>query len=216
MGCFPPADAGESQDLADIGEVLRGRPEAFRRIVERYQNLLYRLSYSFLGNCEDAEESTQDILLRAFRYLPRFRLERRFLPWLYGIALNHLRTAYAWNRRRETRRRAWENGVEEGPPDDPQQILEEAQRREGVRAAVAGLPPALREPMILHYFEELGVAAIAEVLQIGEENVKSRLLRGRRKLKRMLERGATPPAQGWYIGVCRGEAGGAGNVRPGR
>jgi RNA polymerase sigma-70 factor (ECF subfamily) len=190
---FQPADAGEAPDLAALSEVLHGNPEAFRLIVERYKKLLYRLSYSFLGNHEDAEESTQDILMRAFRYLPRFSLEKRFLPWLYGIAVNQLRTSYARNRRRESSRLAWESTPDGAPAEDPQEMLETAQSRVGVRAAVASLPRILREPVILHYFEELSVAAIAEVLGIGEVNVKSRLLRGRRQLKRMLDGHATPP-----------------------
>ena len=192
MDSLQPADPGEAQDLAAVGEVLRGNTEAYRLIVERYQDLLYRLSFSFLGNHEDAEECTQDILMRAFRYLHRFRLERRFLPWLYGIALNYLRTVYARSRRREARRRAGEARAEAAGSEDPQAILAKLQDREGVRLAVASLTPTLREPMILHYFEELSVAAIAEILEIGEVNVKSRLLRGRRKLKKLLESGATP------------------------
>ncbi|MBN1837314.1 MAG: sigma-70 family RNA polymerase sigma factor, partial [Spirochaetales bacterium] len=147
-----------------------------------------------LGNREDAEECTMDILMRAFRYLHRFSLDRRFFPWLYGIAVNHLRSAYARNRRREARRESWESSAEAEVVRgaDPQEILSTVQRREAIRAAVAALPRALREPMILHYFEELKISAIAEILEIGEVNVKSRLLRGRRKLKRMLEDGATP------------------------
>jgi len=191
-----PADAGEAPDLAAVSEVLRGNSQAFKLIVERYKTLLYRLSFSFLGNHEDAEECTQDILLRAFRYLPRFSLEKRFLPWLYGIAVNQLRTAYAKNRRREARRQAWEPAADAEQTVDPQEILETSQSLEGVRAAVASLPRILREPMILHYFEELSVAAIADILEIGEVNVKSRLLRGRRKLKGMLGDGATPPCRG--------------------
>lgn len=176
-----------------MGEVLRGNSEAYRLIVERYQRLLYRLSLSFLGNREDAEECTQDILMRAYRYLHRFSLQRRFLPWLYGIALNHLRTAYARNRRRDTRRRAGESLAEAGQVPDPQEILETAETAEVLRAAVASLHRALREPMILHYYQELSVAEVAEILELSQANVKSRLLRGRRRLRRMLGEGATPP-----------------------
>jgi len=190
-----PGD-GEAAELAAVSEVLRGNPEAFRLIVDRYEKLLYRLCHSFLGNSEDAEECTQDILLRAFRYLHRFSLERRFLPWLYGIAVNHLRTAYARNLRREARQRAWAPSADTDPAADPQEMLEAAQSRAGVRSAVARLPRALREPMILYYFEELNVETIAAALGLGEEAVKSRLLRGRRRLKRMLEEGATPPSAG--------------------
>ncbi|MBN1837413.1 MAG: sigma-70 family RNA polymerase sigma factor [Spirochaetales bacterium] len=187
-----PSRDRQAQDLAAVSEVLRGNTEAFRSIVERYGPLLYRLSFSFLGNREDAEECVQDILVRAFRYLRRFRLEKRFLPWLYGIAMNHLRTTYAARRRRQSRCASWEPVVGAAEIDDPQKDLESAQSRERIRAAVAALPRTVREPVILHYFEELKIAAIAEILQISEVNVKSRLLRGRRRLRRILEQGATP------------------------
>ncbi len=192
MNGFQPEDARQSLDLAAVSEVLRGNTEAFRLIVERYKNLLYKLSFSFLGNREDAEECTQEILMRAFRYLHRFSLERRFLPWLYTIAMNHLRGVYARKRRREVQQLAWESCAEPGQASNPQEILERLQSRENVRAAVSSLPRKLREPIILHYFEALGVATIAEILEIGEVNVKSRLLRGRRELRRKLEEGATP------------------------
>ncbi len=192
MNRLQPEDAGQALDLATVSEVLRGNSEAFRLIVNRYKNLLYKLSFSFLGNSEDAEECTQEILIRAFRYLRRFSLERRFLPWLYTIAMNHLRAVYARNRRRQAQQLAWESCAEPGQASDPQEILEKLQSRENVRAAVSSLPRKLREPIVLHYFEELGVATIAEILGISEVNVKSRLLRGRQELKRKLEEAATP------------------------
>ncbi len=195
-----------------MSEVLRGNTQAFRLIAERYQNLLYKLSFSFLGNREDAEESTQDILLRAFRYLHRFSLERRFLPWLYAIAMNHLRAVYASKRRREARRQTWGSLTEAVPVSDPQEILERDQSREDVRAAAFSLPRSLREPVILHYFEELSVATIAEILQIGEVNVKSRLLRGRRELKKKLNEAATVPAEMRYTCILEGQADATGDV----
>lgn len=193
MNHFEPPTGGEAQDLAAVSEVLHGKTEAFRLIVDRYKEMLFRLSFSFLGNREDAEECTQDILMRAFRYLHRFSLEKRFLPWLYGIALNHIRTSYARNQRKQARHSAWESLAEVRNCPDPQEILETAQSREEIRVAVASLPRSLREPIVLHYYEELQVATIAEILDIGEANVKSKLLRGRRRLKKIIEEGATPP-----------------------
>jgi RNA polymerase sigma factor (sigma-70 family) len=189
---FEPPTDGEAQDLAAVSEVLHGNTEAFRLIVDRYKEMLYRLSFSFLGNREDAEECTQDILMRAFRYIHRFSLEKRFLPWLYSIALNHIRTSYARNQRKEARHSAWERLADVRNCPDPQEILETAQSREAIRIAVASLPRNLREPIVLHYYEELRVATIAEILGVSEANVKSKLLRGRRRLKKILEDGATP------------------------
>jgi RNA polymerase sigma-70 factor (ECF subfamily) len=99
-----------------------------------------------------------------------------------------------------------------GPSNDPQEILERVQSREDVRAAVFSLPPRLREPTILHYFEELSVETIAEILDLAEVNVKSRLLRGRQRLRRKLEEGATPSAEVQYTYIMEGRADGTGGV----
>jgi RNA polymerase sigma-70 factor (ECF subfamily) len=216
VSCIQPAEAGGQPELEAVSEVLRGNKEAFRLIVERYKNLLYRLCFSYLGNREDAEECTQDILLRAFRYLRRFSLDKRFLPWLYAIAMNQLRLVYARNRRREAQQRAWECSAEEGPANDPQETLERVQSRESVRCAVASLPRTLREPMMLHYFEELGVTTIAEILGISEVSAKSRLLRGRRELRRKLEESATSPHGRGYIEYGGRLRDGRGDMQPHR
>ncbi|MBN1835942.1 MAG: sigma-70 family RNA polymerase sigma factor, partial [Spirochaetales bacterium] len=94
------------------------------------------------------------------------------------------------------RRRVCESLTGAGQAPDPQEIFEKGQSAEAVRLALASLPRTLREPMILHYFEQLSIAEIAEVLELGQVNIKSRLLRGRRRLRRMLGEGATPPGQG--------------------
>ena len=184
---------GRADELAAVSEVLRGNKDAFRLIVDRYKGLIVRLSLSFLGNREEAEEAAQEIFLRAFRSLHRFSLDRRLLPWLYSIAVNHLRSAYGRMRRREDRVTAADAEPPAGIDSDPQhQVLEDLERA-ALRRAVDSLPPNLREVAVLYYYEELSVETIATVLRIGEENVKSRLFRGRQKLRETLRPGTTPP-----------------------
>lgn len=184
---------GRADELAAVSEVLRGNKDAFRLIVDTYKGLIIRLSLSFLGNREEAEEAAQEIFLRAYRSLHRFSLDRRLLPWLYSIAVNHLRSAYGRMRRREDRVTAADTEPPAGIDSDPQrQVLEEMERA-ALRRAVDALPANLREVAVLYYYEELSVETIATVLHIGEENVKSRLFRGRQKLRETLRPGATPP-----------------------
>lgn len=182
----------DAEDLAVVSAVLRGDPDAYRRIVERYGNLILRLCMNSLGNREEAQEAVQEIFLRAYRALRGFRLDRRFLPWLYGIALNHLRSAHARSARfKEKNEKIRAEASTAEAEGDPVSHAEEEDSRRAVRAAVVELPDVLREAVILYYFEGLGVEDIADSLGIGTENVKSRLFRARKRLKTMLEISAT-------------------------
>jgi len=182
---------GRADELAAIGEVLRGNTDAFRLIVDRYKGLVLRLALSFLGNREEAEEAAQEIFLRAFRSLHRFSLDKKLLPWLYSIAVNHLRSAYGRLRRREDHVASVEIELAAGGESDPQRLVLDEMERSALRQAVDSLPATLREVIVLYYYEELRVETIGAVLNIGVENVKSRLFRGRQKLREILQKTAT-------------------------
>jgi RNA polymerase sigma factor (sigma-70 family) len=181
----------EAEILQAVAETLRGNNAAFRLVVERYEPVVHRLAVSFLRSHEDAEEAAQEIFLKAFRSLRSFRIESPFLPWLYAIALNHLRTRYAI--KQKTEKRFAENQRDLAPEidEDPQSLLDGTQDRARLRLAVSGLPTGIREVVILHYFEDKEVTQIASLLRIGSENVKSRLHRGRKILRRRLGGDAT-------------------------
>src|SRR5436309_13027930 len=84
-----PADSLEGVDEAALVEAaLAGRPGAFDAIVERHRRSVYQLCYRFVGNHEDASELSQDVFLRAYRGLRRFRGESSLATWLYRIGVN--------------------------------------------------------------------------------------------------------------------------------
>ena len=186
------AEGTERADELDaIGEVLRGNKDAFRHIVDRYKGLVVKLSLSFLGNREEAEEAAQEIFLRVYRSLHRFSLDKKLLPWLYSIAVNHLRTAYGRMRTREERTAAVEVELTASEESDPQRLVLEDYERSSLRQAVDTLPSTLREVIVLYYYQEMRIETIGAVLNIGVENVKSRLFRGRQKLRETLQKDAT-------------------------
>src|SRR4051812_29169228 len=82
---LPLADLGE-QELVDA--CLSGRPGAFDVIVERHRRSVYQLCYRFVGNHEDASDLSQDVFLRAFRGLNKFRGGSSLSTWLYRIGVN--------------------------------------------------------------------------------------------------------------------------------
>ncbi len=188
----PPSQTTGGDELEAIAEVLRGNSDAFELIVERYKTLVFRLALSFLGRPEEAEEAAQEIFFRAFKSLHRFSLDKRLLPWLYTIAVNYLRNTYGRMRKREARIEAGDREMLDPRSTDPQEGVLAESERAAVRKAVESLPAKLREPVLLYYFEELNVEAIASILGIGQENVKSRLFRARHKLRQILGEDATP------------------------
>jgi RNA polymerase sigma-70 factor (ECF subfamily) len=179
----------EASDLLAIQETLRGNRNAFAQIVERYTPLLYSLAFRMLGRGEEAQEAVQEIFLRAYRALPRFRLERRFHPWLYTIALNYLRTVARRQRRRRGLRLVRLGKELDTVADRGELPTAAAEREDGERLAqeaLAGLPPLYREVFLLREVEGLSVRDTAEALGVPEGTVKVRLHRARQELVRRL------------------------------
>ena len=82
----------DSRDLLSVQKTLQGDTQAFADIVSRYSHILYSLSFRFLGDEQEAEDAVQEIFVRAFQSLPRFKLQARFYTWIYTIGLNWLRS----------------------------------------------------------------------------------------------------------------------------
>ena len=71
-----------------ITRAARGDTTAFQALVEQHRSMVYRVAYQFAGNHYDAEDITQDVFIKVYRSLPRFRLDAQFTSWIYRIAMN--------------------------------------------------------------------------------------------------------------------------------
>jgi RNA polymerase sigma-70 factor (ECF subfamily) len=182
----------ETLDLVSVQKSLQGDKQAFNSIVERYTPLLYSLAYRMLGNSEEAEDAVQEIFFRIYYSLGRFHLSERFFSWIYTIAINWLRSYLRKNQRRkvkiEVERRELLNVLKQQQlVNDPcQQIIRQDVQRI-VQKAVGALKPLYREVFVLHYFEELPVIEIANLLKMPEGTVKIRLYRARNILLKYLK-----------------------------
>ncbi len=177
----------DSSDLDIVEEVLRGDTDRFRLLVVRYQGLLFRLAFSYLHDREAAADAVQDIFLRAFRFLPKFRRSRKFLPWLYTIAVNQLRTSHRRARLSLLREAALDAQPEPaGHYGDPVEQFVDGEEAGAVRSAIGHLPSRLRGAAELYFLQELSVSEVAALLGLTAENVKSRLSRARGRLREWL------------------------------
>ncbi|MBX7164911.1 MAG: sigma-70 family RNA polymerase sigma factor [Pirellulales bacterium] len=178
-----------NDDAQLIAEALRGRSDAFGRLVERYQDRLYNTLVHLVGSAEDARDVAQDAFVQAFVKLETFRQNSQFYTWLYRIAFN-----LAMTRRRrpgvvtsieQVRDAA---GIE--PVDDcpaPSERIEGRERDAQVREALARLSEEHRTVIVLREIDGLDYEAIAEVLEVPVGTVRSRLHRARLELRDQLK-----------------------------
>ena len=179
----------QERDL--IQQCLSGNRDAFRKLIEPHQDFVFRVALSVLGSREEAEEAAQDAFVRAYRGLGSFSSQVPFQAWLYRIAV---RTAL--NARRRRRRRllerltppSWFGSLASARTDAPDVEVAKRDVRIRLRATIDRLPRKLHEVVVLTYLDELACGEIAEILDIPEGTVKSRLHRAREKLQKEIKR----------------------------
>ncbi len=169
-----------------------GDADAFADLVARHRRQVFRLALSILGQgfSGEAEEVTQEVFLRVHHSLGSFRGEAAFGSWLYRIAFNA-----AINLKQRVRYRAPHLSDQSlaglaAPGPDPHDQLASAHRRLALAACIEELPDVYQSALRLHYWMGTPTAAIAELLDIPDNTVKSYLHRARRLLQvKLRERG---------------------------
>ncbi len=174
-----------------------GDERTFEELALRYSDRLYAFCRARLGSENDAKDSAQDALVRAYRSLPSYDSSKPWSAWVFSIAANRVKSRYAAasSAERLALRVSAEQAVADEASADRSGPEAEALRilaAEELRSAVAGLSASLRSPVELYYFAGLDVATVAAALGLGAEAVKSRLLRARRRLGRILGDTAQP------------------------
>lgn len=177
----------ELDDAALVAACVNGHRGAFDLIVERHQRNVYQVCYRFVGNHEDASDLAQDVFLRAYRGLRRFRGQASLSTWLYRIAVN-----VSLNRVGSKAPLAHASQpldasefVDERSEQAPDRLLRE-ERGARVRAAIARLPRKQRMTLVLRMYHEMTHQEIAEVLGTSVGAVKANFFHALNNLKRQL------------------------------
>jgi RNA polymerase sigma-70 factor, ECF subfamily len=199
-----------SQDEAElVTELQGGSGAAFDWLVTHYSGRVYGLVAGMVSETCDAADITQDVFLKAFRGIRGFRRGSSLKTWLYRIAireaLNHRRWLWRHHRQQDSIDAETEAGhasleIEDaGSTPFEQTATHEVQQ--AVQRALLKLPEAFRSAVILRDLEGMSYEEVAEVLAITVGTVKSRILRGRRMLREILDPVLHANAQG-----ARGQA----------
>lgn len=174
----------DDNELASLAVV--GQSQAFRELMRRHQGPVFRLIKNNVRDADEALDLVQESFVSAFASIDRYDTSRPFRIWIARIALNKCRD---WARRRAVRSFFWsakpieaDDKFESDAPSPEQEAAGRAELAE-VERAIADLPSALREVLILRTIEELSQADTATILGISEKAVETRLYRARARLR---------------------------------
>jgi RNA polymerase sigma-70 factor (ECF subfamily) len=170
-------------DRALVEELRGSDPDAPRRLIERYQGVVFGLCFRMLGHRQDAEDVTQETFVRALRGFSGFESGRPLRPWLLGIAANRCRTTLARRARRPTVVETLEERVDHRAGlTDPDDLAGELQR------ALNRLRPEYRMVFVLFHEQNLAYEEIGQTLGRPVGTVKTWLHRARAELAEHLSR----------------------------
>ena len=181
QACF--IRTGMAEEAGNVQAAQSGGMAYFEELYERYATDVLRVCYFYLGDRQKAEDVCQDVFVRLMTTSPQLQ-EGREKAWLLKVALNRCRDLW---------RGAWLKRVVLGSPafelvPAPDEIDSLADRQE-IMQAINQLPTAFKEVILLHYYQGYGISEIAEMMELPEGTISSRLSRGRKKLESILKGG---------------------------
>ena len=178
-----------------VNELQAGSETAFDWLVTHYHGPVYNLILSMLGDTADAADAAQEVFLKAFKGIRHFRRGSSLKTWLYRIAIREALNSRRWFKRHLQKNVSIDAERAEGfasiDVEDLRATPFDQLAAQEIQAAVQGalqqVPEVFRSAVILRDLEGLSYEEVAEVLDVSVGTVKSRILRGRRALKEMLE-----------------------------
>ena len=185
----------ETTDHQAIQQVLAGDPDAYKVLMDRHFQFVFRIAFRITGDTADAEDVAQEAFLRAYKSLSTFRHDATFSTWINRIAMN-LSINLVERRTRDKVHHAVQIGDDATPtlntmqiPDtrkSPEHSLLDTEATSVRQAAMASLTPMERTAFTLRHMEELPIAEIATALNIPANSAKQAIFRAVGKLRRSL------------------------------
>ena len=160
-----------------------GERDAFRYLVERYQDVVFGTAYNMTGNRALAEELAQEAFLSAWKGIRSFRRGRPFKPWLIRILVN---AVMAHRRRRSVETTPIEESEWAEDAEHPADLAESRSEQQTLQQAIRGLGPEHRQVVVLRYFADMTVPEVAQASGVRQGTVKSRLHRAHQALRQQL------------------------------
>jgi RNA polymerase sigma-70 factor (ECF subfamily) len=181
----------ESADGELVNFSLTGREDGFEELVRRYQRPITAYVYRMINNYDAALDVTQEIFIKVYNSLARYKSEYKFSTWIYKIAHN---AAIDYLRRNKGGDQSLELEIDEEiyerPVESrslsPEKEREQSEWRDEIQSIVQKLPAVYRELILLRHAQDLSYDEIAEITNLPLGTVKNRLFRAREIMREML------------------------------
>ena len=171
-------------DQALLERYRNGDSEAFSDLVVRYQRPIYNAAFWLTRRAEDASDVTQTVFLRVAERIDEYDPKYKFFSWIYRIAVNESLNLLRSNRREEALDD--EIDIPDGESANPEWQVGEAQVSRRIQNALMGMNTNDRAVLTLRHFSECSYQEIAQILDLDEKTVKSRLFEARHRLAVLL------------------------------
>ena len=197
-----------SEDVVLLQDLQRDAPQAFERLLDKYQQPVYRFVYRLLDDPNDAPDVTQEVFVKVFRKVGEFRGDASLKTWIYRIAVNEASNRCRWFVRHRKNEVSVDSAVEGMAADadwfidrrgTPFDLLSCEEVRAAIHKTLGEIDQRLRVAVILRDIEGLAYSEIADTLQVSLGTVKSRILRGREAMKSKLRRELAVELPGAYV-----------------
>lgn len=170
-------------DRTLVTQVAEGDRHAFDELMRRHEDRVFSICLRVMRHREQALDATQDAFLTVFRKADQFRGDSTFSTWLYRVAVN---TCYDHLRKAKRRPADPLPDLHDPPDQSAGDALEAAELRGDLTVALASLSEEFRAAVVLADVEGLALTDVADILEVAEGTVKSRLFRARRQLAQIL------------------------------
>lgn len=202
-----------SLDALLVERLKAGEEEAYETLLARFQQPIYNLCYRLVNDPADAADVVQEVFLKVFRSVDNFRGQSTLKTWIYRIAVNEAYNHRRWFSRHRKQEvgldteddssRPWLESISD-PARDPYELALNEERHQLIETSLREINSDFRAAVILRDLEDLSYEEIADVLQISLGTVKSRILRGRESLRRVLAAQMDPQAASSGLGMIPG------------
>ncbi len=197
-------NSATDEDAKSIKAFRAGDINAFNRLLEKYMDRIFNVCYRFLGDYEDAKDASQDVFLKVYDSLNKFRGDSSFYTWLYKITVNTCKNKlnsieYRLFRKmgiiikKDCQGKPNKNSLDEyiqnlpnGKPS-PLTLLEYKEKELTIQRAINSLPPIQKIVVVLRDVEGFNYEEIAKITGLNTGTIKSRLFRARVRLRKKLE-----------------------------
>lgn len=187
----------DAQEALFVSRLQANEDAAYDELVRVYHASIFHVAYRMLGDSNEAADAVQEIFLKVFRNIQRFRGDSTLKTWIYRIAFSEILNRLRWWKRRFRSSTVSLDDDRDGrgqvfhliaPDPSPLHVLESKEREHAIQQALTKLSGEHRSIVILRDIEGFSYSEIAEILGISSGTVKSRLARARADMKKTLAR----------------------------